>query len=498
MRQIARHILVACLAFIAIQSSGNHSVQAGILSSIIRGGEHVASGAAKKIDHLIPSLEEAGRLARHLPGADDAARVALVPAEGGSWRLVGVEGEAHTLSKLDDLAGSLEAHFDDVPKRAAIAVREEDFFKLREDLTSRPNGADLHLVRNRAQILPLVVKSDGGKPRLMVVLGPKMLLDPSSVRALDANIDLMRRGLNRSDLKMARFDSQSASAQASAQAADPIASLAPDALDISLSRYKNKTLVLTGKIEAEAASNQRWLVVQDGKEARRISLDALEKSADVQRVNLMIVQSSTPRQPGTGWFNKSGFEKRFADAQSAMTQRDLFEALTPPDAMAVIRSSREGGHRVVLSANFDTPRSAATSESGGFAKLARATGEGLLEVPFRIGVHSIRINAEEPRHTDEVNGRWIPWVSNGDLIAIAIVLVVSLIVSLVTWHWWAGIWGLFGVGPDSGAVVKSIRGLTFLPFAVLVLVPGLVWLIMRDWIMLVTWPFRKLYHSIRS
>ncbi|MDN3718444.1 hypothetical protein QW131_02450 [Roseibium salinum] len=315
---------------------------AGLLSRLAREAGDAAGSAGKHVDGAAGLVDEGVSLARKLPHAAEGTGVALLPGEGNAWQLVTSDGKSLPIASLDDIGQGLEdaAHAthrplagDKTPARRQgggsfqIAIRETDFFKLRDQLHALPANARPVMIRPNGRSYPLKPVGSGARSRLAVELGPDVLINPASRRALGGNIRFLSRPVNRSNLKLARFDS------AAAQGAAPdglIVDLNADILESSLAKFKNRTLVVSGRIVRSPETGQAQLVVRDGGTIRNIDVETFHGAAERQRVNLMIVESTTPVQPGKSWFSRTAIERRLADAQAAMTQADLMAALSPP------------------------------------------------------------------------------------------------------------------------------------------------------------------------
>lgn len=498
------HSALTILLALALLGSLTQTAQAGLFGALLRKSDDVAMDAGKYADNLVPSLEDGKWLTRQLTTPQGGTALALVPDQGGGWRLIDATGEAKNLNNLDDLSASLAnakvSAGKSVSKLPQIAIREEDFFKLRGTMPKLPDGAGLSLVRKSGKSYPLKSVAFGPRLRLVVELDKNMLLNPSNARALDVNFAYLRKSVNKANLKIASFDGKAAvTASRSGKLADQRVLLNGDQLVSSLARYKNHTLMITGRIETDAATKSRKLIVQDGRSKRVIDLDELDKVAESQRVNLMIVEANSPKQPGKGGIFKTALEKQFKDASQSITQKDLLSSLAPPKSVSLIHASENGSNRIVMTTSYAARRNASKGKS--------ASGQGsdysftawTLHAGTTIGVHSLRINAEDPKHTEEVEGRWIPWISNIDLILSALGLAVYGFVSLLSWKWWKAIWRFIGrrsvEEEDFGKPIRVIRLISFLPISMLFFLPAIIWV--RDVLGLILWPFRKIASFIR-
>lgn len=511
-RAFARSCLLALL--LALMSA--NSVQAGLLGALLRSADNVTPSGSRHLDRLVPSASEGMSLARTLPELPDSARLSLLPDKGNGWRIVTEDGSEISISSLNELPTSLKevqslsrkglagSIAKDVPiARHQIAVRQEDYFALKDRLASMPGLLDLHMVRKTGKALALRrVVLPGGR-YLVVDLGDGILLNPATAAALDANLGYLARGFNKANLRVARFDSKQTSSTSSGLSGEIVA-LNPDYLTASFARFKLLTVMVTGKIAPVGPGGKRMLEIQDGKSTRSMDLAELEKAAQEQRVNLMVVESNSALQPGMGWFSKTGLEKNIDKAKASITQKALLQSLAPKGAPVLINAAEDGNTRLMISASYlqERPSSAAKrgAESG---SQERSLSDIVISSVAQTGTRHVYINAEDPEHTEEVESRWLPWFSNIDLVMSLVGLLIFGLISRISLRWWrwCGDWLCKKTVGHQGAFSKPVRivGMVlFLPFAVLAFPCALIWLVIRDWVALALWPCRKLFGLFRK
>lgn len=505
------------IAIAAIFLLSVNSAQAGLLSKISKEVGDAASGGGKTFHKALPSADDGAWFARKLPDIDNVENLALIPGENGSWRIVTTTGDELQLSSLDDLpetvrkigkgqprgrTGDLATSGSGKAPRIQIAIRETDFFKLRKTEFAIPENGTLKLVRANGHAHPLSAIEIGGIRRLVVELGDDVFLNPANARALDANLKFLNTNVNKGNLAVGGFDSGAGVPRSRVnQGPGAIVSLLDaDILESGLAKLKNRTLLVSGKVSPDPQTGALTLAVKDKGKTRAIDIREFESAAERQRVNLVIVDSQSPAQPGSTWFSKTDIEKRFAKAQASVTQEDFLRALSPGNAKILINAGEIGGTRVTMAARFSTTPRDVRAISGTASDYS--AGSWLLEAGFRSGVRAVRINAENPDHTEEVNNRWIPWVSNFELVGGGLFLLVFAYVSVTTWKWWMWFWRKIG-GKRSGSdhvsrLVRVVQAATFVPFGILVFLPAACWIVLRDNLLFFSWPFRKLAGLVRK
>jgi len=488
-----------------------NSAQAGLLSKLTKEVGDAASGGGKNLHKALPSADDGAWFARKLPDIDDVENLALIPGENGNWRIVTTTGDELQLSSLDDLSETVRKAKDrqaggrlangatigpGQARRVQIAIRETDFFKLRKTEFAIPENGTLNLVRANGRSHPLSAVKIGSVRHLVVEIGDAAFVNSANARALDANLKFLNTSVNKGNFAIGSFDRGNKVFRSGADrgSGTNVSLLDPDGLASSLAKLKNRTLLVSGKISPDPQTGALTLTVKDKGKTRMIDIRAFESTAERQRVNLVIVDSRSPVQPGSTWFSKTEIEKRFANAQASVTQEDFLRALAPRNAKILFNAGEIGGTRITMGARFSAPTESVGTISGTASDYS--AGSWLLEAGFRSGMRAVRINAENPDHTEEVNNRWIPWVSNFALIGGGLVLLVFVYVSITTWKWWMSLWRMIGGRrSESEPVSKPVRVLqaaTFVPFGILVFLPAVCWIIVRDYFLFLSWPFRKL------
>lgn len=491
----------------------NNTASAGFLSKAIREAGEAGSKAGKHIDTDIPNLETGNWLTKRLVKSDDAASIALLPGKDGTWRMVGEAGTEIPIKSLDRLEDDIgKAMFRPAKKlaggpptktvklkKATIAVREKDFLKLREQLVDLPKNTNINIVRANGRVYPLqFVKTATGRV-LNVKLTDNIFLNPLSAKALEANLSFLSRGVKKADLKIGSFN-RVKDVKKTSNITDIVVDINPDILDSSLSKFKNKTLLLSGQIVRNVKTGKAHLVVKDGIGKTEIDLTVIEQAAARQRVNLMVVDAGLA-QPGKKLFSKTGIEKRFAKSNVAVTQMDLMQAIAPKNKTIILNSSGVGDTRIAIASNFEKTVGA-TKKTSSFSDASDYSATSwIFESGLRNSARAIQHQFEDPKHTDEVEGRWIPWFSNTIIIWTIISLILIVFSLKISWNWWKIImhkyFHQFFYYSKPTFSNKTLKIVGFICFAIITIIPAFVALLIGEYIQFFTWPFRKLYSFIK-
>lgn len=507
---LALFFVILTLSFGANINTAN----AGLISKLVREAGDAGSKAGKHVDVNIPNIEVGQWLTKSLKKSDDTAAIALLPGKDGTWRIIGegdLEISIHSLDELGDdigkamvrpgkkLAGGTVTKVVKL-KKATIAVREIDFLKMREQLVDLPKNTKINIVSANGRVFPLQFVKTAAGSVLNVKLSNTIFLNPLTTKALQANLNFLGRGIKKADLKIGSFNRATDVAKTS-NLTDTIVDINPDILESSLSKFKNKTLLLSGKIVKNAKTGKAHLVVKDGKGKTEIDIAALEQSAARQRVNLMLVDAKTV-QPGKKLFSKTGIEKRFAKSNKAVTQMDLIQAIAPKNKQIILNTSGVGDTRVAIASNFEKTAGTPKNISDFTDATDYSATSWIFESGLRSSARAIQHQFEDPQHTDEVDGRWIPWFSNTDLI-LAVILSSLFAFSLnISWKWWKMImhkyFHQFFYYSKATFLNRILKTVGFICFAIITFIPAFIALLIGGYIQFFTWPFRKLYSYIKS
>ena len=239
-------------------------------------------------------------------------------------------------------------------------LTEDTVFKHRERLADLPRGAELRIAVD-ADAYALTRRADAalgpGRERLYAEVRPNLLLELADRRLFDEAAWQLARPLNRASIRVLSLDPAGPKTLAAAPKIDPATKRAlsdpidPASLPAALSGIRGQTAIVTGRIERDT------LVFRQGSGDAAIRLPDLMAAAERADVNLVILQSATPRQPGTrNWL----WQRVSVDGLDGALQRaslaDFLNALGAGQSKLMVTAADAGAGPRVAESGADARR----------------------------------------------------------------------------------------------------------------------------------------------
>lgn len=463
-------LMWAVLAVLLAIGGGSVTASADWLSrlgAIVERTGGVARGAATG------SLEAAVAQVRRLPQSKTAL-AAHVGSEG-HWTFVNRSGERYTAGTPDEMKRVMTVLAPGVraDERVTLVLTEDTVFKQRGLLKDLPRGAEL-MIAIEKEVYPLVRRA-GAADALYAEVRPNVLIELGERAQFDEAAWQLARPLERARIRVLALEPGGPVVLGPSPRLDPQTKRAltdaidPDKLAPALRSIAGQTAVLTGRI----AGDQLVFRTASGVE-RALVLKDLQEAALTADVNLVILQSATPRQPGArNWLwqraTVDGLERAVERAHLA----DFFNALGIDQSRLLVSAMPSGPGRVTLRA---VPMN---GDSAPLSGLSGIFSEIVSEVAGKVvttGVEASMRSAERQREADQRLVAWLP----SDAQNIYLGLMVLGLVGLTTARgWWGRIWpverregysGLFGY--LAAACLRSVAFLlVFMPLVAPVSAP---------------------------
>lgn len=475
-----RVLLAACtllaLALAAVAPSGG--VQAfGWLTKITKLGSSSGKvGTAGKLAGGAIGVEGAARYVRHLPvkPGDPHALAASAGAEG-HWRLVNRAGETFTAANAEELRRGLSILVPQDatrgPSRVALYIPEESAFIGRAAFKDLPATAELHLVGD-GKAMRLVRRSEaGGGVHLAAEVRPSLLLTLNEHAAFREALWQLERPLNRASIRQLALEPGGPAALTAVPRVDKAGKALTDVIDPkqlarSLESIRGQTALLTGRVEGgllhfKAAS---------GREGN-VALADLMQAAAAADVNLVVLRTASPRQPGSrNWLWLKVETSGLDDALKRATVGDFLNALASEHGRMAITATAEAGLRVRLTA---APVRAADGAPLG---PVGSFDEVITALTGHLPVQTIELALRAYEREEELGRRLIPGIPADLQMSYFGLIVIGLLFGLaVARRWWARIWppeqrSEYGsrLGYEAARAVRSLAFLlVFLPIVAL-------------------------------
>lgn len=467
--------------------------QANWLTSLTKGTSKVG-----KATHLHPDLGDLGKAIGHLPklepGSGSLALAAHVTPEG-HWKFATHEGKVFTVGTPDEMQHMLPSLAPGATPdtKLMLFISEESIFANPGALDKLPSGSQLH-ISTKHGAYALNRAADGAlslqlKPNVRIVLGTR--------RAFDEAVGFFARPLNKSNIRTLSIDPSATKSLSSAPRLDPtskaplVDSVAPENLTSSFGALRGQTAIVVGRVENGKITFQP----ASGGEVSR-NLDELVNAARDADVNLVLLNSASPLQPGgRNWLWQSIEVGGFNEAISKATFGDFLDVLGSRRTALNVSSELEGGGRIRLLVKENPAVGVVDSAQSTLSDvMGRVTGEVISQ--------SMNIYARDENRQRELDARIIPGVPSVIQISYLVGVVFGLLSWATTRAWWRRVWQPRVRQPDESWIIDRLKRLpNFLAYLLIFLpivgVPAFIWqLAMQAWI-IVTTPFRWLGRLLR-
>lgn len=449
----------------------------------------LTKGAGKAASHPHVNLGALERAAGHLAELPHGTRGALAAhaTPEGHWQFVNREGQMFTAGTADEMTRVASALAPDAAHggKLSLYLSEDSAFANREALQSLPKDAELHLV-TKSGAYDLARDASGAasvkiKPNVEIALNEQVDFDDA--------VNFLTKPFNKSNIRTLAIQPGEAKSLSSAPKLDPaskaplVDTIDPDTLVSALGSIRGQTAVLVGRIDGNS------IVFQPAKGPMvSKSLHDVREAARANDVNLVVLHSDTPRQPGgRNWLWQTFEIGGFSEAISKSTFADFVKALAAKRGPMQIAASGDGIGRVRLTA---------VAEGGGPVESVQSSLAGIVgEVTGEIATQSISAFARDETRDRELDARIIPGIPTHIQFPYFGAIFFGLLSAGVARHWWTLLWAPRVRQADENILLHWLKSLpnllvyllVFLPVAGL---PAFTWHALTSFWNMVTMPFR--------
>lgn len=465
------------------------------LAVLIALGAALAAAATAHANWLTKILQEAGeaggkadlrgmgaleRSAAHVkalpPAPKGQAALAAHATPEGHWTFVNKAGETFTAGTPDEMkrvAATLVPEAAGPEGKLVLYLSEDSAFTWRQHMKDLPKGAELHVVVGRDGYR-LVRRSAGGVERFFAEVRPNIVVELSERKVFDEALWQLARPLDKSRIRLLSLEPGGPQTLTSAPRLDPASKRAavdvvdPYKLPQALSALRGQTALVIGRVEGEflhfkpASGPERPILIKD-----------LVGAAEARDVNLIVLEASTPRQPGgRNWLWQKVAVSGLEEALNRASLSDFLNALGASRGQLMVTATPQGGSRVLLSATptgvSGSPLSGALGDwAAGWAKEVAGNMTG------HVVTSTIQAHLRSSERQSELDIRLLPFLPAAVQIAYLAAFVAGLFGVAFAWGWWNRIWppeqrSEYGnaFGYHSARAVKGVAFvLLFLPIA---------------------------------
>ena len=447
---------------------------------------------AQWLSKIITLAEKAGsKTVRHGIGLDDAlthlktvplgtrgsALAADVGAEG-HWTFVNRAGERFTAGTPDELARVASVLAPEMVAQQGsltLVIGEGAVFRNRAALNDLPKGWDLRMMVGSTSY-PLLRRGEGAGERLYAQVRRNLVVEVGERQPFTEAMWQLDRPLARANVRVLALEPGGPQTLSSAPKIEAgtgralVDGIDPYKLADAMRSLRGQTVIVSGRIEG------RLLYFRSGSGPERsLIVDDLTAAAEVADVNLIVLQSAAPRQPGArNWL----WQRIEVDGLDAAMQRatlaDFLDGLAAGQGRLAVTVREAGLGRVRLTA---VPLA---DEGAPLSSVGNVITDLVSDVTGRVVTSAITANVGSEARQKELDQRIVPGIPSDIQFAYLGFLIMGLMGLPAALGWWRRVWPPERREEYGAAIgyhaARLIRLLVF-AFAFLPLVgtPALLW-----------------------
>ncbi len=423
--------------------------------------------AASPADALARALDVLKAQSALIKGLDKGSALAADVSPEGHWTFVNPAGERFTSASPDELKRVVPTLAPEAAKpgvRLVLAVTEDAIFRQRQHFLSLPLASDRRtdvLIVVGSDAYPVLRRGERGKEQLAAEIRPNILIELSERRLFDEAVWQLAHPLKRSQIRVLAVETGGPEKVSASPRLDPQTQRAltdqvsPAGLEGALRALARQTVLITARRDGDLLAFRP----SSGPEHTRPLKDVLA-AAEAADVNLVILQSSNPRQPGArSWWWGSISVGRLDDALGRDHLADFLNAIASPQAKLLVSAQDDAAGRIRLSAR------ALKDESSPRTGIGDALSELASNIVGQVVVSGVEASLRDRVRETELDRRMVPWVPSLVQWAYAGLLALGLMGHATASQWWGRIWpaearenygGVFGY-----MAARAVRGVVY-------------------------------------
>lgn len=428
----------ACCA--GVLAAAVPSAEAHWLTKLLKEAAEAGKDAAGKAARVgVGKLDDVASLAKVLP-KPEAGRLAFAAhaTPEGHWKFVTRDGQAFTAATPDELARAVKVLAPDAEKNAALSLylTEDSVFSRAEHISDLPKGASLHLV-TRTRDYPLIVRPEGEATKLFARVRKNVLIGITNWGEFAEAVWQLERAFQKADVRVLSLKPNGPASLSPApkrvKGSDvPLADVVdPARLSETLSGIRGQTALLTGRIEGDLVH-----VLPINGPAQTLSLSEVRKSAAAADVNLLVLHSAKPLQPGAqNWLWQTVQVNGLETALKKTTFGDFVNALAGGRGELVVRVEKGAqGRRVHFEAIPETKGLDVVDSVGTWV------GDAVSEVAGQVVTEGVSAFLSSKARQKELEDRIVPGIPSDYQFYFIGAVVMGLLGFRVSMGWWNRIW----------------------------------------------------------
>lgn len=425
-----RGLAAALLVAGAVAATDREAAADGIWTSL----RQVVGVESKAQAPALTTLDAFIRSRSELPKGQ--VEVAAHAGAEGHWTFLNRRGDTFTVGTPEEMKRVVAALAPDADPKAVLTIHlsAETVFERAAILKELPSGSRLTLVSGR-ESFPLMRSRESGSEKLIAAVRSRLQIEIGRERGLfEEALRQLARPLEPRLVRVVSLEPKGPETLPRWPTIDPASGRPPlDAIDpyklpAALSSLRGQTAVISGRIAGQYLTFRP----PSGSEVTILAADVVQAAAR-SNVDLVLVQSATPHQPGgRNWlwqrFAIDGLDKALGHA----TVADFLETLAGGRGAVMIKASAPGSERIAL--DIAVPESALGSGIGGVLQEVTAGITGSI-APTTILAHMTTT-----AHRRELSLRVVPMVPSSWQAIYGAALLLGLLGLPAARRWWSRLW----------------------------------------------------------
>lgn len=495
---LVRSLVIVWVQLVLVAVAPTSPAQANWLTRILREAGDAGSGAGTRTSRLgLGALDDAGALVKALPDTGKEIALAAHATDVGHWRFVNRHGEVFTAATPDEMkrvASVLapDAATTNVPLQ--LYLTEDSVFAGAAHVADLPATARLHVVAGK-QSFPLVRRPQGGGQGLHARVGSSILVPLSDKVVFREALHHLGRPLERAKVRVIALNPGASDTvrrvpRLDAATGGPLVDeIDPRAIINGFNNISGQTALVTGRIDGEFL---HFVPAKGGDHT--VPLGEIRRAARQADVNLVIIDASSPRQPGgRNWLWRKVAVDGLDDALKRASTADFYDALAAGRGDFLVTPQLSDG-RFSMRLSSSTRRSSEVTD-----QLKSWLDEAVSNVAGNVITNAVEIESRTRSDQQELDLRLIPGIPSLVQFGYLAGLVAGLFGWSMSRRWWARLWPLESRSEYAGAAgyvaAKAVRWLAFSlfflpftgPFAALGTLLQQVWSVLTAPVRLLRW-----------
>lgn len=428
------------------------------------------------------STEALEGVVRHIAGSKVESGTVDIAAELtdiGHWRMVNREGEAFTAAGDAEVARGLQTLAPDVQAgraRLHVHVTADTALRRGAPLAAMPTNAEVSLVMGGRRFG--VVRSTGQPTR--VAIGREFLVEAGAREVLAEIVRQIERPVDRALVRILALEPGGSTVILRSPSVEPGERRArPDVVDPghvgrAIGRVSGQVVLVSGRLD------EKRLVFKprSGSEGA-MAIAQLAQDAARADVNLVILDTSSPRQPGTrNWLWQRMALWNFDKALGGASLGGFLHVLAGEPEKLVVSGAAMAGGRIDM--ELRPLSSSGPAPVANLTQVVAGTWADIVsETAGSIATRGLRASLLTVERQREIDRRIVPGIPSMIQAGYLALLGLGLLVLPVVNQWWRRLWARESevqyAGRAGFAMARLARGIVFATFFLpLVALPALL------------------------